>query len=157
MSNARQSPWLSIRFSLRAFFVAVTAICLWLGYELNWIRQRHDFLARQDQFADDFNDATIDLDYKVPRVEILSRSSPNAGLLWLFGEEHMTSMDVLIVVDEDEIDGTFPIDGYDDVKAAQRLFPEAQIVAAVMPKRDFLRRPPAPPAESEETETATDP
>src|SRR4051794_16177495 len=29
------------RFSLRTLFVGVTLICCWLGYQLNWIRQRH--------------------------------------------------------------------------------------------------------------------
>lgn len=152
-----QRPWKLIRFSLRSFFVVVTVLCLWLGYELNWIRQRHDFVARQSDLADDFNDATIDLDYKVPRVEILPRSSTNAGLLWLFGEEQMTAMDVLVVVDDDAIDMNCPIDAYDEIRTALRLFPDALIIAAVMPKRDFLRRPPAPPAESEEDVPEIDP
>jgi hypothetical protein len=34
------------RFSLRTLFVVVTVLGCWLGYQLNWIRQRHDFLAR---------------------------------------------------------------------------------------------------------------
>ena len=150
MSNAMRRPWRLIRFSLRTFFIAVTALCTWLGYELNWIRQRNDFLARQHQIAYEFNLATIDLDYSFPRVEILSPSSPNAGLLRLFGEEDNSAMDVLVVVDDDAVDMTCPIDAYAEVKAAQRLFPEAQIIAAILPKRDFLRRPPAPPAESED-------
>ena len=33
------------RFSLRTLFVLVTIIGAWLGYQLNWIRQRHEFLA----------------------------------------------------------------------------------------------------------------
>ncbi len=27
-----------LRFSLRTLFVVVTVLCVWLGYELNWIR-----------------------------------------------------------------------------------------------------------------------
>ena len=30
------------RFSLRMMFVVVTVFGCWLGYELNWIRQRHE-------------------------------------------------------------------------------------------------------------------
>ena len=30
------------RFSLRTLFVAVTALAGWLGYELHWIRERHE-------------------------------------------------------------------------------------------------------------------
>jgi hypothetical protein len=33
-------------FSLRTLFVVVTLVACWLGYELNWIRQRRDFAAR---------------------------------------------------------------------------------------------------------------
>jgi hypothetical protein len=34
------------RFSLRTMFVLVTVLCIWLGYYLNWIRQRHDYIER---------------------------------------------------------------------------------------------------------------
>jgi hypothetical protein len=34
--------WFS--FSLRTMFVAVSLFCMWLGYELNWIRERRAFL-----------------------------------------------------------------------------------------------------------------
>jgi hypothetical protein len=37
------------RFSLRTLFVAVTVLCLWLGYELNWIHLRNEFLAQAPQ------------------------------------------------------------------------------------------------------------
>jgi hypothetical protein len=30
-----------LRFSLRTLFVAVTVVVCWLGWQLNWIRQRH--------------------------------------------------------------------------------------------------------------------
>ena len=34
------------RFSLRTLFVVVTVFGIWLGYELNWIRQRHEMLSK---------------------------------------------------------------------------------------------------------------
>lgn len=33
------------RFSLRTFFVVVTILAVWLGYQINWIRQRRDVRA----------------------------------------------------------------------------------------------------------------
>ena len=33
------------RYGLRTLFVVVTAVACWLAYELNWIYQRHKFLA----------------------------------------------------------------------------------------------------------------
>ena len=39
------------RFSLRTLFVLVTIICIcagWVAYQLNWIRQRHEFLQAHD-------------------------------------------------------------------------------------------------------------
>ncbi len=31
-----------LKFSLRTLFVVLTIFCLWIGYHLNWIRERHD-------------------------------------------------------------------------------------------------------------------
>jgi hypothetical protein len=31
-----------LRFSLRTLFVLVTLLCVWMGYHLNWIRQRRE-------------------------------------------------------------------------------------------------------------------
>jgi hypothetical protein len=47
--SARAYPW--FRFSLRTLFVVVTLLCVWLGYQVNWIRQRRAFLASHDYFA----------------------------------------------------------------------------------------------------------
>jgi hypothetical protein len=37
------------RFSLRTMFVLMTVGCVWLGYSLDWIMQRREFLAEQDK------------------------------------------------------------------------------------------------------------
>jgi hypothetical protein len=34
-----------LTFSLRTMLVLVTILCIWLGYHLNWIRQRREALA----------------------------------------------------------------------------------------------------------------
>ena len=39
------------RFSLRMLLVALAILCIpmaWVGYQLNWIHQRHAFLQRED-------------------------------------------------------------------------------------------------------------
>src|ERR1700681_821661 len=37
-----------LRFTLLTLAVVVTVFCGWLSYGLNWIRQRHEFEARED-------------------------------------------------------------------------------------------------------------
>ena len=38
----RNRRW--FRFSLRTLFVAVTVFCVWVGYQCNWVRERHKAL-----------------------------------------------------------------------------------------------------------------
>lgn len=46
MTPSPKRRW--FRYSLRTLLVAVMVFGCWLGYELNWIRQRHSVLARDD-------------------------------------------------------------------------------------------------------------
>ena len=39
------------RFSLRTLFVAMTLLGGWLGYELNWLRERHAMLAAREAWV----------------------------------------------------------------------------------------------------------
>jgi len=39
-------------FSLRTLLVVVTALCAFLAYEMNWIRQRRQFIAEQNRQLD---------------------------------------------------------------------------------------------------------
>jgi hypothetical protein len=60
------------RFGLRTMLVAVVALSIplaWVGYSLNWIRQRHEALAARRVY--DFSD---------------SAATTAPGGLWLFGE-----------------------------------------------------------------------
>lgn len=43
------------QFSLRALFALVTLLCIWLGYQLNWIRARHQVLEELKQSHIVFN------------------------------------------------------------------------------------------------------
>jgi hypothetical protein len=56
------------QFSLGTMLIVVTVVCVWLGYELNWIGQRHAII--KDCYSH-VEDAGL-------------RAAP--GLLWLFGE-----------------------------------------------------------------------
>jgi len=46
MTDAPRRRW--FRFSLRTFFVVLTIFGIWLGVQVKWIRDRHEFLARQN-------------------------------------------------------------------------------------------------------------
>jgi hypothetical protein len=67
MDKPKPRRW--FRFSLRTMFVLVTVFCVWLGYQLNWIRQRRDAI-RSDIILSIGTDET-----RPP------------GLLWIFGEQ----------------------------------------------------------------------
>ena len=134
MSKSNQTFRRGRHFSLRALFVLVTVVACWLGYEVNWIHRRHQFLRHQDTVSHAIWAASIHRDTSVPRVDILSPVSETAGLLWLFGEEDVTAMDVCVVVDDDDVDLTCPIEDYAEVARARRLFPETQILAAIIPR-----------------------
>jgi hypothetical protein len=85
--------------------VLVTVLCVplcWLGYQLNWIRQRHEALAAQRVI--DFGG---------------SASVPAPGMLGMFGERGRVN---LVVMGRDGM----PTDE-DDLKRAQELFPEANV------------------------------
>lgn len=90
---------------------ATTLIAVWCGYQANWIRQRHNYLAGA-QVAQSFRGLNA----------IGHRSAPS--MLWLFGEEGMA----LLMID-------VTAQGFDQLTSAdrqrlidaQRLFPEADI------------------------------
>jgi hypothetical protein len=76
--------------------------------------------------------------------------------LWLFGEEAVGLIDLGVVIEDDAIDLNCPIDSYEEVRTAQRLFPEALIVVGVIPKSILERKPPAAqsPSSAEAGESA---
>jgi hypothetical protein len=44
MATAFGKRFSLLRFSLRSLFLFVTALCVFLGYELEWIRRRRAFV-----------------------------------------------------------------------------------------------------------------
>src|SRR5688572_20778819 len=101
MSDPPTSPRRSWRprFGLRTMFLLVTVFCVWLGYQLNWIRQRHAALGEG-------------------ALVVRNTCRPPArapGGLWLFGERGVKSIAVESGSDS-------------EVDRACALFPEAQVV-----------------------------
>ena len=93
------------RFSLRTLFVVVTVVCVWLGYQVNWIRQRHAFLARDGAYGTNIQEPAGPWG---PASEVTV--DPPWGL-WLLGEK---GFGIVVVLPEVESN-------------AKRLFPEADV------------------------------
>ena len=86
MTLAPKRRW--FQFSLRTLFVVVTVFGCWLGYELNWLRERHLLVESGEAAVYSTNQGT----------------RPTApSLLWLFGEEGAGQITLLLVLDRDLI------------------------------------------------------
>ena len=85
MTPAPKRRW---TFTLRTLFVVVTVFGIWLGYEMNWIRERHAFLTRRAEFRDFLVKklATFDSEEVVIGNRIaVGQSTTNANWqLWVF-------------------------------------------------------------------------
>lgn len=92
-------------FSLRTMFVGVTLLCCWLGYCLNWIRQRHDAIEMTDSvtLAGGF------------------RETETPAMLRIFGEEAV--FEIYATAPEGQVDAF--------EKYLRILFPEAKNVYVV--------------------------
>ena len=96
------TPPRRFRFGLRTLFVVVVIVsipCAWVGYSLNWIRERHALL----------NEPLI------WRTGVIGRPvpppPPAPAWLWVFGERGIADLEV----------------GEHQAERADRLFPEARI------------------------------
>src|SRR5262245_5702551 len=91
------TPSRRFRYSLRTLFVVVTLLCVWLGYSLNWIRQRREFIAEQQA-----RDAVITKwGGEIASPHPPGQAAPRAPAgLWLFGESGYFA--VAVVVDGDD-------------------------------------------------------
>jgi hypothetical protein len=103
MSNSLQPSRCWFQFGLGTMLLAVTAIAAVLAYQVNWMRERRQFLAIGG--VHDMSAA-----YAVGAV----KRPGSAGLLPLFGE---LGVSILAVMDYLEI----------DTARAQQLFPEAEV------------------------------
>ncbi len=108
------------RYSLRTLFVVVTVFGCWLGYELNWIRQRHELLAKHEALVS--KHLGQHWDNLSPRQRRLKPAVPLP--LLLFGEEGKFRVVLAI---EAERNVQEPIYSFPEWKRAERLFPESEI------------------------------
>jgi hypothetical protein len=104
MTTSTPRRWFRLAFSLRTLFVVVTVFGCWLGYSLNWIKQRHAALSSEfaGRLMTDPNDRFFPGPVRAP------------GFLWVFGEEGVS-----VVLTSNATD--------DQRSEVQRLFPEAKI------------------------------
>ena len=93
-------------------FVAVTVLAGWLGYELNWIRQRRS--VGEEAW----------LSRSVSRRTGLPEKRTAPGLLWLFGEPGY--VDVIVVLGPRE-GGELTADEKARLARVENLFPEADV------------------------------
>jgi hypothetical protein len=120
MTPAPKRRW--FRFSLRTLFVVVTVLGCWLGYELNWVRERRLFIAdeisaRQRHPTSYTWDAIV--------MNVRKTPTPKApGRLWAFGEAGHPNICVLIEAESVE---HLTNRDQDRVQKARKLFPEASI------------------------------
>ena len=111
-------------------FVVVTIVAVFLAYHVNWIRQRHAFLARQrDLFIAKSELENYDVDKRFLRGVYGNDFMPAPWPLRLLGEAGRVELRIMVT------DGDPPKDfaEYDDCRLGQSLFPESRIVWYVLP------------------------
>lgn len=133
MPNKPRRRWL--KFSLRTFFVLLTLLAVWLGYHVNWIRERREARLWIDEHTYKINvNGTFS-----PYLNLLQ--PPNTGAIPSYQSLIRPVQDLLSqgrrapwslrILGETslpyvQLDGRKNI-GERDVRRIERLFPEAQV------------------------------
>lgn len=111
------------RFSLRTFLVVPTVICCWLGYEVNWLRQRQAFISYERTLhAAHFANHGWNIGTHPTYASVSAPSPP--GLLWFFGEQGYENVSILTQV---AIPKQITSKERQRLAQARSLFPEAKI------------------------------
>ncbi|HEY4308260.1 MAG TPA: hypothetical protein VGN12_02310 [Pirellulales bacterium] len=112
------------RFSLATMFVVVTLLAVRLGYQANWVRQRHEVIARA----------------------VRAKKSPGSGgqvappgALWLFQEP---GYHLIALAFQDRGGGTLLPSEIAEIERVKLLFPEAKVAGIPIPERLLPMRPP---------------
>ena len=103
-----------LRTSLATVFIVVMLLALWMGYYVDWIRQRREFLAAREKEA---------TEARVNGIWLNEVDAPTV-LRW-FGETGQTGITVLLSARDPE--HLTPSDS-ELVAECRRLFPEAVVV-----------------------------
>jgi hypothetical protein len=127
--TARKRRW--FRFSLRTVFMLMTAFGMflgWLVYQLNWIRQRNEYVAEKQTIWAAAHHRVFQAQSGAARsrVDIRIEDVSPPSQLWLFGERGVSSLQMCVWV-QDIHDEQCLIDAFKSERArALRLFPETK-------------------------------
>jgi hypothetical protein len=110
-----------LRFGLRTMFVAVMVFACWVGYQVNWIRQRNELLARPDVFHSRFPFVSGNLVIEPP-----TQSQRAPGVLWILGEKGVHSLQ--LPVSPERFETLDCAECREEIRHAKSLFPEAVTV-----------------------------
>ena len=124
MSDKPRRWWLP-RYTLRTLFVVVTLVAVamgWLGYHLNWIRQRHEFSA---SLAERRKQLKLSAEAAPPKGGHHSSMMPWG--LRLLGEPQCASIELIRLSGKDDDRLNPGMEDAEEVRRARSLFPESQI------------------------------
>lgn len=112
------------RFSLRTMFAVVTVFGCWLGYELNWARQRRAFIDHETAIRD----STKKWWSSITVQATPGKSPPRApGGLWLFGEPGYSFVGFVSESGTRAQLRKLSANDHDRWETACHLFPEAEV------------------------------
>src|SRR5262245_40061609 len=139
----RFSIW---RFSLRSLLLLVTAVCVFLGYQLEWIRRRRAFIDEQLELRypsswQNFGSRVSQDRFLLAWEQLQNRSPKRAPyLLWLFREHGWGQVDVILTdgltrreIGQQEFGEVryYASRSHPTLVQARRLFPEAGVTPYV--------------------------
>ena len=137
--NAPKRRW--PQFSLRTMFVVVTVLAVplgWIGYSLNWIRQRHEFHKLHETRISSLHNEIGHFEFTYRIVETAPDKPKNIStmharaVLRLFGEEAFPGLVLIYVSSEPNVAASRT----SDIQRAKELFPEATIRTYTYFKRE---------------------
>ena len=113
------------RFSLRTLFVVVTVFAAWLGWELNWIRERRLIANGAPRW--------VVFDTQLGTQHLVQPKAP--GILWIFGEPGYAAVRLVVCIDDQNGDED------KEIMRAKGLFPESLVELATVPKCNWIGSP----------------
>jgi hypothetical protein len=133
---------------LLPILVALMPLCCMVGFELNWIRQRHEFLAQNE--ARHRREKMLSRPVLVINIRESGRPRPNdldemiaerkrkqtaPGLLWIFGEAGHEHVQIQVPVTSrgrpPKVRNQLDAEAQKRIADAERLFPEAAISVTI--------------------------
>ncbi len=112
--------WRWFQFKLRTLMIVVTILAVFLGYPINWMRQRHNFLIQVDRSGSFYRRGPV-----VGPVTAQSKPAEAPLLLRVFGER---GQERIVVSINDAAKEGLNEDSQELLNSAKRLFPEAELL-----------------------------